>query len=167
MVPRNGGTIITIPAGNYTELHCGDDLVMHDTPAELATHLEFAMKARGNVLISGLGLGCVMRMCLMNPAVERITVVERSEAVMRLVAPYVNSPTVSIIQSDAVEYADGNRMRFDCAWHDLWSDPESEDEHLQLIHARLIAALAPMVGMQGAWEFPRPQRRLWGEVGVI
>jgi hypothetical protein len=68
------------PAGNYTALlrytdstlYSGGETVMADNPVELSKHLQAAMTARGNVLVTGLGLGCVLRMLQANDRVDRL-----------------------------------------------------------------------------------------------
>src|SRR6185295_15069938 len=74
---------VLLPPGIYTFLYRLTDatlhhdppgeVVMEDTPFELQTHLGFVMHARGRVLVTGLGLGCVIRGLLANPSVEHIT----------------------------------------------------------------------------------------------
>lgn len=159
----------TIPAGRYTALHrmtaatmhTDGELVMHDVPHELKSHLNFMLRARGGVLITGLGLGCVVRGVLANPAVHHVTVVERDADVLRLVEPFMpKSKRLTIIPDDALEYAKTTRERFDYAWHDLWVDPDYEEKHLQVIHGELMCALFGKADWQGAWRFPRELQRL-------
>ena len=60
-----------LPAGKITylmrtteatvHLNPPGEVVMEDTIFELKTHLGFILSASGNVLITGLGLGCVIR----------------------------------------------------------------------------------------------------------
>jgi len=163
------GRFKRIPAGDFTYLHRQTEAtmhlphgecVMHDTPEELNTHLEFMLRARGHALITGLGLGCVLRGCLANPAVTFCTVIERSQDVINLVAPHLKEDRFKIVVADAREYVRTAR-RFDCAWHDLWTDEAAGESHLQVVHAGLLADLACKVDFQGAWNFPRDQRRLW------
>src|SRR5271154_6313451 len=52
------------------------EIVMEDSRTELCRHLPIWWRARGHVLVTGLGLGCVARGLLANPAVEHVTVVE-------------------------------------------------------------------------------------------
>jgi hypothetical protein len=163
-----------LPAGSYTQLwratlaalHLAEhgELVMQDTPEELNTHLEFMLKARGRVLITGLGLGCVARGCLANPQVESVTIIERDPAVMRLVSPWMPAERVTIIVADALAWATQSTERFDCAWHDLWSDPDKDEPHLQITHLALICALSDRTDFQGAWQFPRQFRGRTGNV---
>lgn len=161
--------IITLQPGTYTQLyrmtmatmHKLGELVMQDTPEELNTHLGFMLRACGKVLITGLGLGCVVRGTLANPQVEHVTVIERDPHVLALVGPHMPDERLTIIKADAVKWVKRNKEHFDCAWHDLWSDPDTKEQHLQISHSALIRALASRVRFQGAWQFPRNFRRLW------
>ena len=129
---------------------------MHDVPHELKTHLNFMLRAKGKVLINGLGLGCVVRGCLKNPSVEHITVVERSTDVLKLVEPYMpKTRRLRIVKADALRYAEQTREKFDCAWNDLWNDEDKEEPALALIHADLMVRLRHKVQFQGAWAMPR------------
>lgn len=161
---RDAGVLVEIPAGQYTYLYRytaktmmrkpAGEVVMHDTPDELKTHLEFMLRARGNVLISGLGLGCVVRGCLANPAVKRVTVLENSRDVISLVWHYMpQQERIELIHTEALDWVRRNRHReFDCAWHDLW---EEDFGKLQVRHGKLIGAMVSRVAVQGAWKFPR------------
>lgn len=158
-----------VPPGRYTQLfrwtqetaHLIGELVMHDFPDELVTHLNFMLKARGHVLITGLGLGCCARGALANPAVKTVTIIERDPDVLHLVRPYMPvTPRLEIIQADALEWAAQNTREFDWAWHDLWSDPDKGEQALQVSHAELLVRMAERVKNQGAWQLPRLFRRL-------
>lgn len=175
---HRAGRDITIAAGSYTNLCCltletmmkpPGDLVMHDEPHELAKHLEFIIRARGKVLKTGLGLGCVVRGLLLNPRVTEIVVIERDRHVMKLVAPHLPAdPRIRIIEAEAVAWCKETTETFDCAWHDCWTDTEAGEEHLQVLHGHLLAAMRGKVKMQGAWEFPRMFRRLYaGDANCI
>jgi len=162
------GEEIHLPEGVYTNLwrwttatlhHGRGELVMHDFPKELRKHLQFMLSAHGRVLITGLGLGCVARGCLANPAVKHVVVVEKSPDVMRLVARYMPRKGLTIVFADALRWCAHNTRRFDCAWHDLWSDESEGEPHLQLLHAELIRKMMGKASFQGAWELPRWFRR--------
>ena len=167
-----------IPPGTYTKLFCLTEATLHlppgecvmtDTPDELQKHLQFALQAHGRVLITGLGLGCVLRGVLANPAVNCVVVIERSPHVIKLVQPHIPEGRWFLIQADATEWVKENasRTEFDCAWHDLWSDPDAGEKHLAVIHSGMMSDLVGHVPVQGAWAFPRDQRRLWRKCGVI
>lgn len=141
------------------------ECVMVDHIVELRSHLEFALCARGDVLITGLGLGCIARGCRFNPAVNTVTVIERDTSVIRLVARYLPAG-ITVIQADALQWAKETDRRFDYAWHDLWSDPDTEEPSLLISHAELMISLFSKVQHQGAWRFPRPHRRLLARKGM-
>lgn len=159
------------PAGTYTflvKLDAPDQpnsppAVMEDTPPELRKHLNFVLRARGKVLVTGLGLGCVVRGLLQRSAIERITIVEREQAVLSLVAPYLpKDERIEIVHAEAGAWLRRRRRTWTCAWHDVWSDPERNEPHLAVTHQNLMLQLlqGDRVGMQGAWEFPRYVRRI-------
>jgi hypothetical protein len=164
---------LVLPAGTYTRLlrstestmHIGGEVVMEDTIFELQTHLRFMLRARGRVLITGLGLGCVVRGCLANPAVKHVVCVEKDMHVLRLVAQHMpKDRRLTIVVADALKWCKHPELKFDCAWHDLWTDSDNGEEHLQVVHAHLLLAMSRKVDFQGAWDFPRDQKRLWGKL---
>lgn len=133
---------------------------MEDTPFELKKHLSFMLQAHGRVLVTGLGLGCVVRGLLANPNVDHVTCIERSSDVLKLVEPYMPQDRLTIIQADALEWTKTNKERFDFAWHDIWTDRDQGEPHLDLWHTHLIFNCLDKVGRQGAWNYNRTARRL-------
>lgn len=142
------------------------ETVMSDQLSELRTHLEAAQRAHGRVLVTGLGLGCVLRGVLTRPGVEHVDVVERDADVLLLVAAHLPADRrVEIHHADAMAWtrqriAAGDR--WDVAWHDLWSDPGQFEDELAMVHLRLMVAAKPAVGWQWAWAMPRWTRRAAG-----
>lgn len=179
-VRRNEGRGVTIAPGQYTNLHrwttatlsqtCGE-LVMHDEPHELRKHLQFVMRARGHVLKTGLGLACVVRGLLVNPSVTAITVIERDADVIKLVGESLfrqaQRVPIEIVHADALTWCASTDRKFDCAWHDIWTDTCEGERELADAHARLICDMHHKVAFQGAWEFPRSFRRTCRDMGVI
>lgn len=157
------GEYVSTPPGIYTYLRyytdatlmCGGELIMEDTPHELKTHLGFVMKAYGKVLIGGLGLGCIIRGLLANPKVEHITCVENSKDVLKLVAPHMPCDRLTIIEAEALSWAEHNTQKFDCGWYDLWTNEERGEPHLDIWHAQLMVKLFKHVKHQGAWAFKK------------
>lgn len=138
--------------------HVGGEVVMGDSLRELRHHLPIWLTARGRVLKTGLGLGCVVRGLLANPAVEHVDVVEIDADICRIIgAEFSDNPHVTLHHADALSWDFGAR-RWDYAWHDLHS---FDDRHLQLMHAELMARYLPAVAAhrQGAWAFPRETSR--------
>lgn len=165
---RHGVSVI-VPPGKYTFLYRltsatlyndpPGEVVMEDTPFELNTHLGFVMQAYGNVLVTGLGLGCVVRGLLLNPDVNSVTCIENSKDVLKLVGPSMPIERLSIIEADALDWTAKNKEKFDCAWHDLWTDREAGEPHLDLWHSQLFRNCRSTVNHQGAWAFDRNAKK--------
>lgn len=119
----NGGR--GVPAGTYTRLMRGRQLVMSDTPDEIGDHLSIIHRASGHVLINGLGLGMVLQAVARKPEVESVTVIERSPDVIALVQPYYQAmfdSKIQIVNADAFDYKPPTGMRYNACWHDIWDD---------------------------------------------
>lgn len=140
------------------------ELVMTDHWLECSTHLEFILKSSGRVLVTGLGLGCVVRGLLAHRKTSSITVIERDTAVIKLVSPHIPM-SVNIIHADVRDWIETNEEHYDYAWHDLWSDPDKEEPNLQVVHAEILSKLRNRVRHQGAWKFPRMFRTLFERNG--
>lgn len=140
----------------YATLHLADgEVVMEDSQRELQKHLPIWLRAKGHVLVTGLGLGCVVRGLLASSAVEQITVVEIDANILRVVGHEFNAnPRVRLIHGDAFKVQ--LREKFEAAWHDLWTDG---DVHLSVLHAKLLAQFRPQCKVQGAWNLPRYFKR--------
>lgn len=149
---------------NDTQYHChgpAGALVMIDHLLELRTHLEFIFRASGHVLVTGLGLGCIVRGLLATGRCTQITVIEREASVIKLVWPFMPTDSLSLVHADALAWCRTNCQTFDFAWHDVWNNPDKHEPDLSIIHAELMVALRHTVGMQGAWKFPRCMKRRW------
>lgn len=134
------------------------EIVMEDSKRELRKHLPIWMAARGRVLVTGLGLGCVVRGLLANPAVTRIDVVEIDEGILRVIGPeFEADDRVQLRHGDALSIRWAFETKFDFAWHDLWM----EGDGLQRLHAKLFLKYRNMARVQGAWAFPRELWRLY------
>lgn len=167
--------LVLVPADTYTHLYCltdstlynnpPGDVVMEDTKFELETHLEFVLGACGNVLISGLGLGCVIRGLLANPNVYHVTCLENSRDVLNLVEPHMPKQRLTIVEADALEWTAQNETRFDFAWHDLWTNRDNGEPRLDQWHAKLLANCRDTVAVQGAWSFDRNLKKYMARRG--
>jgi hypothetical protein len=143
---------------SWAKLHHREpyEVVMEDSQQELRKHLPIWLRARGNVLVTGLGLGCVVRGLLANRDVDHIHVIEIDPHVRRIVGrEFLGNRRVTLQLGDALT-ADLRGHKFDCAWHDLWTDG---DENLQVLHAKLFRKYQSIAERQGAWDFPRYLRR--------
>ena len=171
------GNPVSVQAGTYTHLarwtlatlhHDNGEVVMEDHEQELLTHLQFMLKASGHVLVCGLGLGCVTRGLLANPNVDHVTVLEKSRDVMDLVAPYMPTDRLTIVDdADALKWTKTENLKaFDCVWHDIWSDPDEHQPHLDVLHAQLIVNCQNRIERQGAWNLNRKTKRELIRLGV-
>lgn len=166
---------VVVPQDTYTFLYRLTDstlhhdpageVVMEDTPFELQSHLDFVMHACGSVLVSGLGLGCVIRGLLANANVYHVTCIENSRDVIKLVAAHMPKPRLTIIEADALEWTAQNQTRFDFAWHDLWTNRDDGEPHLDHWHARLLTNCRDTVAVQGAWSFDRKIKKFMSRRG--
>lgn len=110
-----------LPEGIYKRLYRGNVLVMSNTPDEIRDFMPFVRQASGSVLINGMGLGVLLKALLEKEEVKEITVIEKSEDVIKLVAPtYLKDKRVKVIKADAFEYEPEKGKRFDSVWHDIW-----------------------------------------------
>lgn len=176
------GRPIIVPSGSYTQLWRWTDstlqaaldadgvappgeLVMNDQEDELLTHMDFMLRAWGRVLVTGLGLGCCVRGLLVNPRVSHVTVIENSPDVLALVRPHMpQTERLSIIEAEALEWTARHGRPFDCAWHDLWTDTDAGEPHLQVWHSKLLVETMPHMKLTGAWAMPRRIRRAWNDM---
>lgn len=82
----------------------------------------FAQRARGSVLVAGLGLGIVVHQLCENPNVTKITVVERNKDVIKLVKPLLPAdPRIEIVESDFYDFIEleAGKVRRDTVIWDL------------------------------------------------
>jgi len=77
-----------VKPGDYTRLEIGDAVVMSDTQAERRDHIDPVREARGRCLVAGLGLGVVVQAMLLKWEVDHVTIVEKNQDVIDLVAPH-------------------------------------------------------------------------------
>ncbi len=99
------------------------------TPVDTDTCEDAINDARGRVITFGLGLGYYTYMVSEKSDVESITVVERSEDVIRLFREHIlpkftHKEKVRIVNADAFEYAERlmPHERYDYAFVDTWRD---------------------------------------------
>lgn len=114
---------VPVPAGNYKRLMRGNTVVMSNTPMEINTHRGFIHRAKGHVLINGLGLGMALKAILLKPEVISVVIVEKSADVIKLVAPtFINDQRVTILYADAYQHKPPKEAKYDVIWHDIWDD---------------------------------------------
>lgn len=138
-----------VPTGNYKRLVRDETVVMSNTPMEIRTNRAFIHRAKGKVLINGLGLGMILSAILDKPEIESVTVVEASEDVIKLVGPsFCYDARVRIVHACAFEYQPEQGTFFDAVWHDIWD--EISDENLPEMH-KLHRKYGQRANWQGSW----------------
>lgn len=132
---RDGHPQRIVPPGEYTRLVKGNTLIMSDTPAEAHEHFSAWSRARGRVLINGLGLGFFLAALLRKPEVSQITVIEKSQDVINLVGSYFTNHKVEIVNADAFTWQPPAGARYGFVWHDIWNEI-FEDNKEEMAHLR-------------------------------
>ncbi len=113
----------------------------------------------GQVLITGLGLGLVAESMLrtVGSEVERVTIVEISQDVIRLVGDHLRGKlgrSLEIVQASAFEWLPRPGARYSVVWHDIWPNPQDPGCWPEI--AILESRFAPFAEWQGSW--PRSYR---------
>lgn len=110
-----------VPEGTYKRLMRNGEVVMSNTPDEISDCYTFLSRAKGSVLINGLGLGVLVKALIEKPEVTDITVIENSEDVLKLSGPtYEKDPKVTIIHDDCFTWEPPKGKIYDAVWHDIW-----------------------------------------------
>jgi len=147
--PFSGGRYT--PEGNYTRLTYRGSVIMSDTPDEYHDHREPICRARGLVLIHGLGLGMVLQAIARKTEVEHVLVIEQSIDVLNLVADHylrMFPGKVDILQGDAYTWPVPKRSYWDVIWHDIW--PSLSLDNLPEM-TRLHRRFGRRCNWQGSW----------------
>ncbi len=95
--------------------------MMSDMRFERESCAELLQRARGRVLIAGLGLGMILHPLCIKPGVERITVVEQLQDVIDLVGPTLAQyQNLQIVRGDIFSWLPPAGTRYDTIWFDIW-----------------------------------------------
>lgn len=148
--------------GTYTQLlHKNRGVVMSDTTAEQRDHYEFQHRARGHVLINGLGLGMCLAAALAKPEVTAATVVEIDADVIALVGPHYTDPRVEIVHASAYDYQPPKGVRYGAVWHDIWDSICADNlPEMAKLH-RKYGRRTDWQGSWGKWQCQRAKRSYW------
>lgn len=111
-----------IAVGTYVKLTYKGECVMSDTYMEKKTNLDFCIKAHGDVLIGGLGIGMIILAIQDKPEVKSITVIEKNQEVIDMVASQLNfNKKVNIICADVFEWKPEKGVKYDVSYMDIWN----------------------------------------------
>jgi hypothetical protein len=119
----SGHGYLMVHPGTFKRLTRNRRVIMSNTRMEVRTHAGFFVRARGRVLINGLGLGMALHAVLKKKEVEHVTVIEQSADVIKLVAPsFAKEKRATIIEGDAFSHPLAKGERFNVVWHDIWDE---------------------------------------------
>lgn len=122
---RDGNHFMCCSPGRYTRLVIRNQLVMSDTQMERRTNAPFIMVAKGHVLIGGLGIGLVLPPLLGKNEVLSVTVIEKEQDVIGLVAKKYRHPKLTVAHADATTYEP--TQKFDTIYMDIWPDLNTDN----------------------------------------
>lgn len=126
-----------LPPGRYMKLvEFPDKLWMSNVPAEIMDHKPFVRKAKGNVLIIGLGIGMVLEGVLCKKNVSKIIVLDIEKDIIDLVSPFYRKfkKKISFVNGDVRDQSTIENLAkdapFDSIYIDIWPKivPETYDE---------------------------------------
>jgi len=124
-----------VPPGKYLRLKRGRTVVMSNTPDEIRDFSQFVWRAKGRILVNGLGLGCVLTALLDKPEITEVIVVEQSKDVINLISGSFNDSRLTIVHADAFEYTPTGR--FDAVWHDIWDHITADNlQYMTKLHRK-------------------------------
>ena len=113
---------------SYLALTEGNNIWMSLNPNEIETMKPFIDKAKGNVLVLGLGMGYVPFMMALKSEVKSVTIIEKDPEIIglfnSLIYPnFKNKEKIKIIEDDAINYVK-KQNKYDYIFADLWHSPE-------------------------------------------
>jgi hypothetical protein len=114
---------------SYPVLRHKGTVWMSITPNEILTMQDSIKEAKGKVLVLGLGLGYYQFMISNKPDVKEVIVIEKDKNIIslfkkHLLPQFPNKNKIKIIESDAFDYLENTKEKFDYCFLDLWHDPE-------------------------------------------
>lgn len=111
-----------ITPGTYIRLLHDGECVMSNTNMEKRTNMDFCCNAYGDVLIGGLGIGMIILAIQDNPEVKSITVIEKYQEVIDMVASQLDfNEKVKIICADVFEWQPEAGTKYDVSYMDIWN----------------------------------------------
>lgn len=111
-----------ITPGTYVRLTHRGECVMSNTNMEKRTNMDFCINAHGDVLIGGLGIGMIILAIQDKPEVKSITVIEKNQEVIDMVASQLNfNDKVNVICADVFEWKPEKGVKYDVSYMDIWN----------------------------------------------
>jgi len=122
-------TVVHSTAGkhHYARLFIDDVFYMSDTEQEHLSNALVLERARGRVLISGLGIGMILMPICRSPSVESVHVLEHEQDVIDYVRPHLvkalekDSHKLTCERASVFEWENESGQMYDCIYHDIWA----------------------------------------------
>lgn len=106
----------------YHRLWHGDRIMMLNTPEIVAGFDDFLGRAKGHILINGLGIGMCVVHLLAKASTKSLTVIEVEGDLVHLMRPLLGKdPRLDFIHADAYTYEPPAGKVYDYVWHDVWT----------------------------------------------
>lgn len=149
-----------ISPGRYVKLSYKGQVVMSNTDMEKRTNLDFCVKAHGDVLIGGLGIGLIIMAIQDHEQVRSITVLEKNQDVIDLVANQLPlNKKVKIVLADVFTWKPERGKKYDCIYMDIWNWINSDvyKEEMLPLKRKYAHYLKPLI------ESPKRFNYCWAE----
>lgn len=147
------------PPGKYAVLRVDGQVMMSDTRMERTSNLEVVEKAKGQVLVAGLGLGMILHPIAAKAGVKEILVLEKSRDVIKMISPTIPRK-VEVVCVDVFDW-EPLEKQWNTIYFDIWPTI-SQDNLLEMsvLHSKFRKRLAPG-GWMGSWcrDFLREEKR--------
>lgn len=132
-------------------LFVAGEMMMSDGAMEHRSNYEVVFKAHGRVLIGGLGIGMVLDAILKRERVDFVTIVEKYQDVIDLVAPHFQDLRITFVCSDIFGYKPVKGEKFDTIYFDIWPDVRTDNlVSIAALHQRFKSYKAKG-GWMGSW----------------
>lgn len=137
---NGSGWFESVTEGNYIKLSVNGQLMMSDTDMEKRTNRDFIANAHGDVMIAGLGIGLILHNLepkVKTGEVTSITVYEKYQDVIDLIAPYYQHLPLTIKCEDILEYKPLKGETYDTIYFDIWPTISTDNlNEIKMLHNR-------------------------------
>lgn len=114
---------------------------MTDSPLEVESYRGPVERAKGDCLVSGLGIGLLPT--LIKNKVESIDIVELNKDVIDLVYPQIRSARTRIVNDDIFHYLDTTDRKYDFIHIDIWGDITAPVIEIEKAREKALRCLKP------------------------
>ena len=113
----------------YLALLKNNEIWMSLNPNEIKTMAPYIEKAKGHVLVLGLGMGYVTYMMANKKEVKSVTIIEKDSNVINIFnnllwPSFNNKEKIKIINDDAISYLKRKQRDYDYIFADIWHSPD-------------------------------------------